>query len=221
MRGPRATPFAAPSTPEGASRPDCGGQGTVLQWKGSNCGAEMQDTELFIHLAEIAGVFVGFGSLLAFRTGDLTDVHAVEYLRSMVGSGLWVVLAALAPVALSRFGVAGRGLWVPCSLLALILFITYWAADARSPENRAERTFHRRETVRYAAVAMPMTVGLLGMLLLIVVGSWQRQDQALYFAAVTLGLLETGMGLIALVWTQARGDTSQVRRRIRTKGRAG
>ena len=29
----------------------------------------MQDTELFLSLAEIAGVFVGFGALIAVRSG--------------------------------------------------------------------------------------------------------------------------------------------------------
>jgi len=29
----------------------------------------MQDAELFIHSAEIAGVFVGFGALIAIRSG--------------------------------------------------------------------------------------------------------------------------------------------------------
>ena len=167
-------------------------------------GAEMQDTELFIHLAEIAGVFVGFGSLLAFRTGDLTDLHAVEYLRGMVGGGLWVILAALAPLAVSRFGVEGRALWVPCSLLALVLFLVFWILDARSPESHAERSAHRSESIKYASIAVPMTLAMFAALILVVVGPWPRASQALYFLAVTIGLLETGLDLISLVWTQAR-----------------
>ena len=33
----------------------------------------MQDTELFLSLAEIAGVFVGFGALIAVRSGGPTE----------------------------------------------------------------------------------------------------------------------------------------------------
>lgn len=168
----------------------------------------MPDAELFIHLAEIAGVFVGFGSLLAFRSGHVTDSHTVEYLRGMVGSGLWVILTALAPIAISRFGVEGRLLWVPCSLLALIVFVASWIIDAHSPENRAERTLHRTESVRYAFLGIPMTLALFGALILILTGAWPQRDQALYFAAVTLGLLETGLDLVWLIWAQAKGRES-------------
>lgn len=168
----------------------------------------MPDAELFIHLAEIAGVFVGFGSLLAIRSGDAIDVHAVEYLRAMVSGGLWVIVAALAPLVLSRFGLEGRALWVPCSLLALVLFIVSWIIDARSPENRTERSDHRSESIRYAAVAMPMTLVMLTALVLVIVRAWPAQDSALFFLAVTLVLLETGLSLIALVWSQAHRGAS-------------
>jgi len=67
----------------------------------------MPEWDLFIHLAEIAGVFVAFGSLIAVRSGETADVRAVEYLRAMVAGGLWVIVAALAPIALSRFGLEG------------------------------------------------------------------------------------------------------------------
>ena len=37
----------------------------------------MQDTELFLSLAEIAGVFVGFGALISVRSGGPTEVDEV------------------------------------------------------------------------------------------------------------------------------------------------
>ena len=38
----------------------------------------MQDTELFLSLAEIAGVFVGFGALIAVRSGGPSDAADIS-----------------------------------------------------------------------------------------------------------------------------------------------
>lgn len=162
----------------------------------------MVDWEFFVHLAEIAGVFVGFGALIAVRSEDASDAHTVEYLRSIVGGGLLVVVTALAPLALSRFGVDGRALWLPCSIFFLALFLTLWIVDARSSENRSERMVNRALTVRYAAIALPMTFLMIAALVLVIIGVWPQHAAALYFLAVTVWLVETGFTLLWLVWNR-------------------
>ena len=54
----------------------------------------MVDWVLFIHRAEIAGVFVGFGALIAVRSAGMSDPHTVEYLRGTVNRP-YVVLAGV------------------------------------------------------------------------------------------------------------------------------
>lgn len=162
----------------------------------------MVDWGLFVPLAEIAGVFVGFGALIAVRSEEASDAHTVEYLRGIVGGGLLVVVVALAPLTLSRFGMDGRALWLPCSIFFLVLFLTWWIVDARSSENRMDRKANRAITVRYAAIAVPMTLLMMGSLILIIIGVWPQHDPALYFLAVTLALIETGFTLLWLVWTR-------------------
>lgn len=162
----------------------------------------MVDWDLFVHLAEIAGVFVGFGALIAVRGEHAGDPHTFEYLRAVVGGGVLVVITALAPLVVSRFDVDGRALWLPCSLFFLAVFLTFWVVDARSPENRVDRRANRALTVRYAAVALPMTVLMLGSLVIVVIGAWPRYEPALYFLAVTLWLVETGLSLLWLVWNR-------------------
>jgi hypothetical protein len=162
----------------------------------------MVDGELFVHLAEIAGVFVGFGALIAVRSEEASDFHTIEYLRGIVAGGLLVVVTALTPLALSRFGMEDRGLWLPCSVFFLALFLIFWIVDARSTENRADRSANRALTVRYAAIALPMTFLILGSLILIIFGVWPQHAAALYFLAVTLWLVETGFTLLWLVWNR-------------------
>jgi hypothetical protein len=81
----------------------------------------MQDTDLFLSLAEIAGVFVGFGALISVRSSGASDAHEVAYIRPVVTLAICVVVAALAPVIISRYGVTGHELWLVCSLVALCL----------------------------------------------------------------------------------------------------
>ena len=81
----------------------------------------MQDTDLLVQLAAIAGVFVGFGALIAVRSGGASDAHEVAYIRSIVSIAVVVAIAALAPVTLSRYGLAGHDLWLVSSVLLLAL----------------------------------------------------------------------------------------------------
>ena len=98
----------------------------------------MQDTELFLSLAEIAGVFVGFGALIAVRSGGTMEASEVNGIRWVVTIAIWVVIAALAPIIISSYDLTGHELWLVCSLLALALLVVMIVVFARTPENRAD-----------------------------------------------------------------------------------
>ena len=82
----------------------------------------MQDADLFMGLAAIAGVFVGFGALIAVRSGSAGEDYDVASVGVVVWCGITVVFVALVPVALSRFDIPSHTLWLACSLIALALF---------------------------------------------------------------------------------------------------
>ncbi len=162
----------------------------------------MPDSALLLSLAEIAGVFVGFGALISVRSREASDPHTLVYLRAVMWMGLWVIVAALVPVAISRYGVTGRPLWLASGLLGLVLYLVLWTADARSPEIGAEKAGTPRTlVVRYAAIGLPISALLLCALVLVSVGAWPELEPALYFTAVTLGLLLAGFTLVMLVFT--------------------
>jgi hypothetical protein len=99
----------------------------------------MQDVDLFLSLAEIAGVFVGFGALISVRSGGPSDAHEITYIRWVVSIAIWVVIAALAPVIVSRYDITGHELWMACSLVALVLFAVMFTVNGRSPEMGEDR----------------------------------------------------------------------------------
>ena len=161
----------------------------------------MQDIDLFLSMAEIAGVFVGFGALIAIRSGGGPDTFDVAYIEMVVWQAIGIVIAALAPVVVSRFGVTGHGLWLPCSVLVLAIF---WLGDAvilrLSSERRAAlAAWPMKARVREELVGMGVWLPASAALLLVVVGAFPDREEALYFAAVALLLvLDAGILLMAV-----------------------
>jgi hypothetical protein len=170
---------------------------------------DMQDTELFLSLAEIAGVFVGFGALIAIRSGGATDAWGVAGIGLVVWGGIQAVALALAPVAISRFEVPDHALWVSCSLLFLALFwVVGELVDRAFPERMAMRMAWplkarwRLELVFALLVTIPMHLALV----LILLGVSPDLEAALYFAALVLLLV---MVMFELLWLVVTGGRPQ------------
>ncbi len=169
----------------------------------------MQDTELFLALTEIAGVFVGFGALIAVRSGGPTDAGVLTAIRWLVSVAMWVVVTALAPVIVSRFDVGTHEIWLVCSVAALAMWAAIAVVTGRSPEYRQDisATSPRRvigEEALGALFYLPMMVALI----VVVLGLVPDQEPALYFAAVSLGLFMAAFMLLGLVFAQRRPESA-------------
>jgi|BarGraNGADG00312_2_1021985.scaffolds.fasta_scaffold16409_2 hypothetical protein len=169
----------------------------------------MQDADLFLSLAGIAGVFVGFGALISVRGSGPSDTFDVAYIGMVVSMGVWVIVAAIAPVTISRFNVVDHGLWLVCSLLALVLF---WIGDEAmqrmSPERRVLKAAYplkarARVEIVGAFLWVPMNVALI----LIVLGLVPDREPALYFAAIVLFLFLDASMLLLTVTSAGRPQT--------------
>jgi hypothetical protein len=170
----------------------------------------MQDADLFLAVAEIAGVFVGFGALIAIRSAGGGDVYDVAAVQLVVMSGITVVIVAFAPIVLGRFGVTDHWLWFACSVVFLLLFFGSDEVLKRvSPERRAwlaaaPLRARTRVEVIGALVWGPMIIALVVILL----GAVPDLEPALYFAAVALNLLMALVVLLGVVVGQARPKTA-------------
>ncbi|MEE8581313.1 MAG: hypothetical protein V3T33_06955 [Myxococcota bacterium] len=161
----------------------------------------MQDLGLFLSIAEIAGVFVGFGALISLLRDQQNEgrlaVHAV------IANGLVALVAALIPVALSQYGLTGRALWGWSSGAFLLLC---WAAiwgGFHNPEIR--------DAAKVDAKANPvLTVGFWGLLeaplqlplVLILLGIGATHARALYFTALVMCLVQAAFLLGRAVFSR-------------------
>ncbi len=172
----------------------------------------MQNAELFIHLAEIAGVFVGFGALIAVRSGGVSGRIEVSFMRTMVSMGVLVILAGLAPVTLGFFDLTEHQIWALSSVVALAGFVVTFFAAARTPEYRANMAAYVESlrtpspsrwitAIEWAA----STLSILAMVLIpvvILLGVAPELEAGLYFALVALILLNAAWTLLILVFSQ-------------------
>jgi hypothetical protein len=166
----------------------------------------MEQTDVLLSLAEIAGVFVGFGALISVRS-ETTDPHALTYIRSVVWTGILVVIAALAPVTLSGYGIGGHSLWLACSIPFVVLLPAMWIVNRRTPEHRVDLAATPGWMVALGGLLLlilfaPAAVALF----LVVIGAFPEQEPALYSTAVLLVLVAAALILLTLVYTQQRAD---------------
>jgi len=154
------------------------------------------EIELFVHFAEIAGVFVGFGALISLRSARPTDPHDVVYTQAVLGLGVWVVIGALVPIAVSRYGVHDDALWLPCALFALAIWVIFLIAFSRTAASRKINRSRERPDRLFPVVGLPLHVVIAGSLVLIVFGVWRGIDEALYITALTAGVIFAGYTLL-------------------------
>ncbi len=165
----------------------------------------MQDVNLFLSIAEIAGVFVGFGALIALRTGA-TDPWELAPVRMVVSTGVLAVVGGLAPVTLGRYGLAEHHVWLLCSILILVGYFAVGIIAARTPEYRTVFAMLRRTRgAVIEGVATVLMVGAMALaLVVIVLGVAPALDATLYFTAIVLILVQAAWTLLEVVFAHMR-----------------
>jgi len=169
----------------------------------------MQDTELFLSMAEIAGVFVGFGALIAVRSGGEGEPQEVAPMRLVVGLGMLTVIAALAPVTLGRYDLGDHEVLALSSVLVAIVFGVLLFVHLRSPEYREARAIvmptHPTVQTALENVAWLLIGGGSALALVaIVLGVAPDLEAALYLTVVVLLLVLAAWTLLWLVFMERR-----------------
>lgn len=162
-----------------------------------------QDVDLFAAIAEIAGVFVGFAALISVTRRTEIEASQLGQIRAVVTIGLVVIVAALVPVGLGRYGVTGHNLWFLCSLIFLVLIWAVIILSLRRPENRELTiTQARASPVMAAFFWLLLEVPIQVPLILAVLGLYPDLEPAFYTTALVFNLFEAAFVLAQLVYSQ-------------------
>ncbi len=162
------------------------------------------DLSLFVGIAEIAGVFVGFGALIALTRRDESARRRHGQIGGVVTIGLVAVVAALLPVVVARYGIDGHDLWFVCSAAFLVLVWAVIVVALRTRELRdvaAEQA--RRQPVAAAFFWVMLELPIQIPLVLILLGIRPDLDAAFYTTALVFNLFEAAFVLAQLVYASA------------------
>jgi hypothetical protein len=162
------------------------------------------DLQLFLSIAEIAGVFVGFGALIS--VSQQQTLAARVQLRGVVMTGLLVLIAALLPIGLARFGFVDRALWGYASAACLLMIWVVIMATLRHPEagewSRADVREHPVQNVLFwVFLEVPIQASLVLALLSVI----PTLDAAFYITALVLNLCEAAYLLARVVLARGAG----------------
>src|SRR5262245_40433266 len=166
------------------------------------------DLDTLLAIAEIAGVFVGFAALVTViahpRDGDDRDVEVFS-LINLVLSSVVVIVGALVPVALNRYGFSATTVWRASSGL---LFAMNWGQILYvSRVTRGYRSAHSQSRgVSIAVWALEPAYQL--PLLLCIAGVWSSLASAFYLTALVVALVQVSLVFATLVTTLATTSPS-------------
>ncbi len=155
-------------------------------------------------MAGIAGAFVGFGALIAVRSGGASDAFEVVYVRLVVWIGMLTVVAALAPVTLAPYGLGEHLVWVLSSVIVAAAYVGMGIVNIRMPELKADAVPDRRRQAREAAFSLVLAVPVAVAMIVIPLGLRPDLDAALYRTILVLLLVGAGGTLLELVYSQRR-----------------
>ena len=167
-----------------------------------------QDIELFIAIAEIAGVFVGFGALISLTRRDSIEFSQLGRLQGVVSIGLIVMVAALIPVAFNLYGLTNHDLWFVCSLIFLILIWAISLLSLRKAKYRKLVADQARDTPFIAMffwllLEVPIQISLI----LTLLGLYPDLELAFYTTALLFHLFEAAFVLAQIVHSQINTRT--------------
>jgi len=162
-----------------------------------------QDFSMLIRIAQIAGVFVGFGALISATGKNGNDASQIGQIRAVVTIGLVIIVAALMPVGLGYYGMTGHILWKICSIVFLMLSWTVIVLSLQRPENR-DITFKRARSHPLSAMFFwilleaPMQLPLI----LTILGLFPQLEPAFYFTSLVLNVFQAAFVLAQFVYSQ-------------------
>ena len=157
------------------------------------------DAELFVALAENAGVFVGFGALIGVTKRGSAAASDRLQVRGVVLTGLLVIASALMPVGLERYSLDPDAVWRVSSIAFLLLIWAAFLVPLRDPVDRSEFLSQFKAEPMGLVFLLCLEVAVQGPLVLVILGSYPASSPALYTTALIINLLQAAFLLGQLV----------------------
>jgi len=160
------------------------------------------DTIAFMFvLAQIAGIFIGFGALISASKSAAATKQEAESLALIVYIGIMIVVGALLPVLLNQYGLE-KDLTLRFGAIAFLILA--WLLILRTLPAAVESI---KKTPAFAAFFWAQEVAIQLPLFLVLFGVWSHQAESLYLTALVISAFEAAQLLVGLVFANAEKTT--------------
>lgn len=168
---------------------------------------DTQTSDLFFAIAQIAGIFVGFGALISFTRDREVSSYEIFMLRAVVVAGLFIMIGALLPLGINAYGIGETLLWQisgGCLFVLNLASIYFQFAPGTI-----------RETYGKTARANPMGATFFWLILegtsqvlliLLILGFYSQFARAFYSSVLIINLFQAAYILSSLVFTPHGSD---------------
>jgi len=157
--------------------------------------------ELLATLAGIAGIFVGFGALVASSDQDGANPRDLSTITAVSVIGLLTLVGALVPIALGGFGLSGRTLW---GWSSGIFFALIWLTILH-PVNRPNVMATIKTDPKGAAFFWLVLEPMIQVpLVMAIFGVFPEHGAAFYQIAVIVNLIEAAQLMLLTVLTRSQ-----------------
>lgn len=163
------------------------------------------DLSVYLAIAEIAGVFVGFGALIG--VAGMSSGRDLSQLPALVTLGLLVILTALIPVGLSYYSIDPGWFWRIC---AIAFLVAVWSSTIFAMTNTGVKARTAETTRKSPLFSIALTVLELciqGPLLLCAFAVWVGLAEAFYVTALLVNLLQASMFMVKLVFDAIESES--------------
>jgi hypothetical protein len=158
----------------------------------------VENIEIFIGIAHIAGIFVGFEALIS-----ASHQKELERIRGLVTVGLTTIIASLLPIGLGSYGFSGHILWFLCSLIFLCIDWIVMILSLLKSENRELlRKEKKTHPVMFILFWLLFEVPLQVPLILVMIGLFPELGSAFYITALLFNLFSAAYVLSQIVYTK-------------------
>ncbi len=149
--------------------------------------------EFLFVLAQIAGIFVGFGALISSSHVAGTTETEARTLAAVVYVGIMVVIGSLLPVLLDTFGLEiGWSLKIG----SITILAMAWLIIAKSWDELA-RTFRKKPI--YSVIFWAQEFAVQVPLALILLDVFAAHAEALYLTSIVVSVFEAAQMMVGLV----------------------
>ncbi len=162
---------------------------------------DSQTTDLFFAIAQIAGIFVGFGALISFARDRHTSTHELFMIRAVVTVGLFILVGAMLPLLLTLYGIPDDILWRSAGGLLFVANLgSIYIQFAQREVRQSYKQVARANLMGASFFWLVLEGASQTLLILLIVGLFASFATAFYLTVLILNLFQATYLLAALVY---------------------